>query len=134
GPRSARSRPRASRSWASRMSPRRPTTACGRRRGGGSDGGPLPRVSHPPGRCKARSGRVLSRVRSFQLRTLPASLPERLFAAGGHEPHGRRPVSTLLFLDHHEGELQKDSLGVLGKATLLGDDVSALPPGSATAG
>ena len=25
-------------------------------------------------------------------------------------------MSTLVFLEHHEGELQKDSLGVLGKA------------------
>ncbi len=53
------------------------------------DGGPLPRVSHSPGCCKARSGRVLSRARSLRLRTLPASLPERLFAAGEHEPHER---------------------------------------------
>jgi len=39
-------------------------------------------------------------------------------------------VSTLVFLEHHEGELQKDSLGVLGKAALLGGDVSALIAGS----
>ena len=39
-------------------------------------------------------------------------------------------MSTLVFLEHHEGELQKDSLGVLGKAAQLGDDVSALIAGS----
>jgi electron transfer flavoprotein alpha subunit len=39
-------------------------------------------------------------------------------------------VSTLVFLEHHEGELQKDSLGVLGKAAQLGGDVSALIAGS----
>src|SRR5205823_14244604 len=91
-PRSAPYRPPASRSSASRTSLRKLTTGCGPRRGGGSDDRPLSRVSHPPGRCKAHTGCVLSRVRSFQLRTLPASLPERLFAAGGHEPHGRWPL------------------------------------------
>jgi electron transfer flavoprotein alpha subunit len=39
-------------------------------------------------------------------------------------------VSTLVFLEHHEGELQKDSLGVLGKAAQLGGDISALIAGS----
>jgi electron transfer flavoprotein alpha subunit len=39
-------------------------------------------------------------------------------------------VSTLVFLEHHDGELQKDSLGVLGKAVQLGGDVSALIAGS----
>jgi len=43
-------------------------------------------------------------------------------------------VSTLVFLEHHEGELQKDSLGVLGKAAQLGGDVSALIAGSAIEG
>jgi electron transfer flavoprotein alpha subunit len=43
-------------------------------------------------------------------------------------------VSTLVFLEHHEGELQKDSLGVLGKAAQLGGDVSALIAGSAVEG
>jgi electron transfer flavoprotein alpha subunit len=37
---------------------------------------------------------------------------------------------TLVFLEHHDGELQKDSLGVLGKAVQLGGDVSALVAGS----
>ena len=37
---------------------------------------------------------------------------------------------TLVFLEHHEGELQKDSLGVLGKVAQLGGDVSALVAGS----
>jgi hypothetical protein len=31
-------------------------------------------------------------------------------------------VSTLVFLEHHEGALQKGSLGLLSKATTLGDD------------
>ena len=39
-------------------------------------------------------------------------------------------MSTLVFLEHHEGELQKDSLGVLGKAARLGGDVAALIAGS----
>ena len=39
-------------------------------------------------------------------------------------------MSTLVFLEHHEGELQKDSLGVLGKAAQLGGEVSALIAGS----
>jgi electron transfer flavoprotein alpha subunit len=43
-------------------------------------------------------------------------------------------VSTLVFLEHHEGELQKDSLGVLGKAAQLRGDVSALIAGSGVEG
>jgi len=43
-------------------------------------------------------------------------------------------MSTLVFLEHHEGELQKDSLGVLGKAAQLGGDVSALIAGSGVEG
>jgi electron transfer flavoprotein alpha subunit len=43
-------------------------------------------------------------------------------------------VSTLVFLEHHEGELQKDSLGVLGKAAQLSGDVSALIAGSGVEG
>jgi electron transfer flavoprotein alpha subunit len=43
-------------------------------------------------------------------------------------------VSTLVFLEHHESELQKDSLGVLGKAAQLGGDVSALIAGSGVEG
>ena len=39
-------------------------------------------------------------------------------------------MSTLVFLEHHDGELQKDSLGVLGKAAQLGGEVSALIAGS----
>jgi electron transfer flavoprotein alpha subunit len=39
-------------------------------------------------------------------------------------------MSTLVFLEHHGDELQKDSLGVLGKAAQLGGDVSALIAGS----
>jgi len=39
-------------------------------------------------------------------------------------------MSALVFLEHHEGELQKDSLGVLGKAAQLGGDVAALIAGS----
>jgi electron transfer flavoprotein alpha subunit len=43
-------------------------------------------------------------------------------------------VSTLVFLEHHEGELQKDSLGVLGRAAQLDGDVSALIAGSGVEG
>jgi electron transfer flavoprotein alpha subunit len=43
-------------------------------------------------------------------------------------------LSTLVFLEHHDGELQKDSLGVLGKAAQLGGDVSALIAGSGVEG
>jgi electron transfer flavoprotein alpha subunit len=39
-------------------------------------------------------------------------------------------MSTLVFLEHHKGELQKDSLGVLGKAAQLEGDVAALIAGS----
>ena len=34
-------------------------------------------------------------------------------------------MTTLVFLEHHEGELQKGSLGVLAKAVQLGGDVPA---------
>jgi electron transfer flavoprotein alpha subunit len=39
-------------------------------------------------------------------------------------------VSTLVFLEHHEGELQKGALGVLTKAASLGDDVAGVLVGS----
>ncbi len=35
-----------------------------------------------------------------------------------------------VFLEHHEGELQKGALGVLGKAAQLGDDVAGVVLGS----
>ena len=35
-------------------------------------------------------------------------------------------MSILVFVEHHDGELQKGSLGVLAKAASLGDDVSAV--------
>jgi electron transfer flavoprotein alpha subunit len=43
-------------------------------------------------------------------------------------------VSTLVFLEHHGGELQKGSLGVLSKAASLGGDVAAVVAGSDVAG
>jgi electron transfer flavoprotein alpha subunit len=43
-------------------------------------------------------------------------------------------LTTLVFLEHHEGELQKDSLGVLGKASQLGGEVVALLAGSGVEG
>ena len=43
-------------------------------------------------------------------------------------------MSTLVFLEHHDGELQKDSLGVLGKAVQLGGDVAVLVAGSGVEG
>jgi electron transfer flavoprotein alpha subunit len=39
-------------------------------------------------------------------------------------------VATLVFLEHHEGELLKPSLGVLSKAAELGGDVSGVVLGS----
>jgi electron transfer flavoprotein alpha subunit len=39
-------------------------------------------------------------------------------------------VSTLVFLEHHEGELLKPSLGVLSKAAELGGDVAGVVLGS----
>src|SRR5215207_9707550 len=39
-------------------------------------------------------------------------------------------VSTLVFLEHHEGELLKPSLGVLAKAAELGGDVAGVVLGS----
>jgi electron transfer flavoprotein alpha subunit len=43
-------------------------------------------------------------------------------------------LRTLVFLEHHDGELQKDSLSVLGKAAQLGGDVSALLAGAGVEG
>ena len=39
-------------------------------------------------------------------------------------------MSTLVFLEHHEGTLQKGSLGVLSKAATLGDEVAGVVLGS----
>jgi electron transfer flavoprotein alpha subunit len=39
-------------------------------------------------------------------------------------------VTVAVFLEHHDGELQKGSLGVLGKAASLGDDVAGVVLGS----
>ena len=39
-------------------------------------------------------------------------------------------MPTLVFLEHHDGELQKGSLGVLSKAASLGDDVTGAVLGS----
>jgi electron transfer flavoprotein alpha subunit len=43
-------------------------------------------------------------------------------------------VSTLVFLEHHEGALQKGSLGVLAKALTLGGDVAGVVVGHDVAG
>jgi electron transfer flavoprotein alpha subunit len=42
-------------------------------------------------------------------------------------------VPTLVFLEHHDGELQKGSLGVLAKAASLGDEVTGVVLGSGVA-
>jgi electron transfer flavoprotein alpha subunit len=42
-------------------------------------------------------------------------------------------VPTLVFLEHHDGELQKGSLGVLSKAASLGDEVTGVVLGSGVA-
>ena len=39
-------------------------------------------------------------------------------------------ATTLVFLEHHEGELQKGSLGALAKAAQLGGDVAGVVLGS----
>ena len=39
-------------------------------------------------------------------------------------------MSTLVFLEHHDDTFVKNALGVLGKATSLGDDVDAVAVGS----
>jgi electron transfer flavoprotein alpha subunit len=43
-------------------------------------------------------------------------------------------VKTLVFLEHHEGRLQKDSLGLLSKAATLGGEVEAVLLGSEVEG
>src|SRR5919198_1898217 len=43
-------------------------------------------------------------------------------------------MPVLVFLEHHDGELQKGSLGVLSKAASLGDDVTGVLLGSGVAG
>ena len=43
-------------------------------------------------------------------------------------------MKTLVFLEHHEGKLQKDSLGVLGKAAALGGEVEAVLLGEGVEG
>jgi electron transfer flavoprotein alpha subunit len=43
-------------------------------------------------------------------------------------------VATLVYVEHHEGEPVKGSLGVLGKAAELGDDVAAVLLGSGVEG
>jgi len=43
-------------------------------------------------------------------------------------------LSTLVFLEHHESELLKPSLGVLSKAAQLGDDVTGVVLGSGVDG
>ncbi|TML63869.1 MAG: electron transfer flavoprotein subunit alpha/FixB family protein [Actinobacteria bacterium] len=42
-------------------------------------------------------------------------------------------MATLVFLEHHDDELQKGSLGVLSKAASLGDDVTGVVLGSGVA-
>jgi len=43
-------------------------------------------------------------------------------------------MATLVYIEDHEGELQKDSLGVLGKAAQLGNDVAAILCGAGVKG
>ena len=43
-------------------------------------------------------------------------------------------MSTLVYVEHHEGEPVKGSLGVLGKASQLGDDVAAVLLGAGVEG
>ena len=39
-------------------------------------------------------------------------------------------MTIAVFLEHHDGELQKGSLGVLGKAASLGEEVVGVVLGS----
>jgi len=43
-------------------------------------------------------------------------------------------VKTLVYLEHHDGQIQKDSLGVLSKAASLGGEVEAVLLGSGVEG
>ncbi|MEX0816855.1 MAG: electron transfer flavoprotein subunit alpha/FixB family protein [Gaiellales bacterium] len=43
-------------------------------------------------------------------------------------------MAALVYIEDHEGELQKDSLGVLGKAAQLGDDIAAILCGAGVKG
>src|SRR4029450_1820801 len=43
-------------------------------------------------------------------------------------------MTTLVYVEHHDGEPVKGSLGVLGKAAQLGDDVAAVLLGSGVEG
>ncbi|HKO75224.1 MAG TPA: hypothetical protein VJU01_07905, partial [Gaiellaceae bacterium] len=43
-------------------------------------------------------------------------------------------MATLVYVEHHEGEPVKGSLGVLGRAAQLGDDVAAVVLGSGVEG
>ncbi len=43
-------------------------------------------------------------------------------------------MSTLVFLEHHEGAFAKNALGVLGKAASLGGDVHGVVIGSGVRG
>jgi electron transfer flavoprotein alpha subunit len=43
-------------------------------------------------------------------------------------------MSTLVFVEHHDGQIQKDSLGVLSKAASLGGEVEAVLVGSGVEG
>jgi len=48
----------------------------------------------------------------------------------GRERKGARDVKKLVFLEHHDGELARGSLGVLSKAAGLGGDVAGVVAGS----
>src|SRR4029453_18859969 len=47
---------------------------------------------------------------------------------------GASALKILVFLEHHEGKLQKDSLGVLGKAASLGGEAEAVLLGEGVEG
>src|SRR3954469_20429809 len=88
----------------------------------------------PPAATRARSKTTATpRRRSSTSSRRSASYERRLDGAHqGAEPPalpacGAGSVSILVFVEHHGNELQKGSLGVLGKAATLGDsDVAAV--------
>src|SRR5262249_3092013 len=96
---------------ARRSRPRR--QSC--RRGGLADRGVRPPAAALPRRVGADRGRRLGRAED---RGVP----------GREEAH--LDMTALVFLEHHEGEIVKNALGVLSKAASFGGDVHGVVCGS----
>src|SRR5439155_18324022 len=94
-----------------------------------------PRLARRPGSGGRRGGlrdRGARPVRPAAARRLAAHRGRRKRRAAdprlsrGAEAH----LKSLVFLEHHEGELVKSSLGVLSKVASLGGDVAGVVAGS----